>query len=318
MRDIVLEKFIPIIGDFEQQGDDIVFNGKEIISFNSEKNIEETNPSFGKVLIPLTFDDGKFSATIEFKDVIKENRAFLMFNHNFENGKETFSCAGVSPNAPNYNLQNFDGEKWDFEVNFGMANNHSIQKYKIDMYKSGSEIVLFVNDVKIYTYNTKVSIRKSNIGFALWSYDEIRISNIDIEARKPKVFVVMEFSASYNSLYEEVIKLVCEEKFDLEVYRADEGRETGLIINDIIDKIKESTIVIADITPNNPNVFYEVGYAHAINKPSILMCNNNREKLPFDISGFRAIIYEDSIAGKSQVEKLLVEFLEKITGIQAK
>ena len=55
------------------------------------------------------------------------------------------------------------------------------------------------------------------------------------------------------------------------MYRADEGLGTGLILNDIISAIKNSALVIADITPDNPNVFYEVGFAHALNKPTILL-----------------------------------------------
>jgi len=57
-----------------------------------------------------------------------------------------------------------------------------------------------------------------------------------------------------------------------------------------------------------------VGYAHAINKPTILLCEKDRDKLPFDISSFRTLFYENSIGGKSEVEKKLTEFLESITG----
>lgn len=97
------------------------------------------------------------------------------------------------------------------------------------------------------------------------------------------------------------------------VYRADEGLGTGLILNDIISAIKNSALVIADITPDNPNVFYEVGFAHALNKPTILLNEKKqREKLPFDISGFRTIFYDNSIGGKKMVEEKLDQFIANI------
>ena len=94
--------------------------------------------------------------------------------------------------------------------------------------------------------------------------------------------------------------------------RADEFYTATPIIKDIVKSIKEASVIIAEITPDNPNVFYEVGYAHAINKPTILLSDKTRGKLPFDISGFRTLFYENSIAGKSAVEKNLKKFLENI------
>jgi hypothetical protein len=49
-------------------------------------------------------------------------------------------------------------------------------------------------------------------------------------------------------------------------------------------------------------VFYEVGYAHALNKPTILIAERNI-KLPFDVSPFRTLFYENTIAGKKKIEE---------------
>jgi len=56
----------------------------------------------------------------------------------------------------------------------------------------------------------------------------------------------------------------------------------GLIIEDITPSIQEASIIIADITPDNPNVFYEVGYAHGIKKPTILL--SERDGPPFRLT----------------------------------
>jgi hypothetical protein len=71
--------------------------------------------------------------------------------------------------------------------------------------------------------------------------------------------------------------------------------------------------VIADITPDNPNVFYEVGYAHGIKKPTILLSDRRRDKLPFDVSGFRTLFYDNTIGGKKAVEENLTKHLENMT-----
>jgi nucleoside 2-deoxyribosyltransferase len=49
-----------------------------------------------------------------------------------------------------------------------------------------------------------------------------------------------------------------------------------------------STVVVAEITPVNANVFYELGYAHALGKQTILLAERGRT-LPFDVSGYRCI-----------------------------
>ena len=74
--------------------------------------------------------------------------------------------------------------------------------------------------------------------------------------------------------------------------------------------------LIADITPANRNVYYEVGYAHAVGKDTILVAEKPTE-LPFDLSPFRVLFYENSIAGKAKVEAGLRKHLVAILGDQA-
>jgi len=73
----------------------------------------------------------------------------------------------------------------------------------------------------------------------------------------------------------------------------------------------ESDIIIADITPPNPNVFYELGYSHALGKPTILLAQRE-SRLPFDVSGFRVIFYDNTIKGKGEVENNLRNHLNNI------
>jgi nucleoside 2-deoxyribosyltransferase len=75
--------------------------------------------------------------------------------------------------------------------------------------------------------------------------------------------------------------------------------------------MRKSEVIIAEITPVNQNVFYELGYAHALGKPTILLAERGKQ-LPFDVSGYRVLIYDNTIAGKRQVEDGLKKHLNSI------
>jgi hypothetical protein len=127
------------------------------------------------------------------------------------------------------------------------------------------------------------------------------------------VFVVMQHSG-FEELYSDVIEPITK-KFELRPYRADKIFSPGSVIVDIQQAIKTAQLVIAEITPLNANVFYEVGYAHALNKSTVLLADEST-KLPFDLSGYRCIFYKNSIGGKRIVEEKLEQYLEAILSAQ--
>lgn len=196
---------------------------------------------------------------------------------------------------------------------------HSLKidtEYDVKINIDGSVVKLLVNDVLVAN-TSQANIKKSQLQLLLSGECDIVVKELNVIQEKSKAFVVMQFTEEFNNLYTQVIKPICN-GFDMECIRADECNNTGLILNDIIESIKEASIIIADITPNNPNVFYEVGYAHAINKPTILLSDRKREKLPFDVSGFRTIFYDNTIPGKTNIEKNLIKILENITSVKYK
>ena len=62
----------------------------------------------------------------------------------------------------------------------------------------------------------------------------------------------------------------------------------------------------------NANVFYELGFAHALDKPTILLANRGDTELPFDVSSYRVIFYDDNIGGKRDVEETLRKHLHEV------
>ncbi|MGL2964576.1 hypothetical protein ACSVH2_12210 [Flavobacterium sp. RSB2_4_14] len=203
----------------------------------------------------------------------------------------------------------FEAQRWEWQAGLGNPETFEVDKeYTCKIVVLGSKVTLYVNNIKII--DSTQDIRKGQIKFYISSSNEVIISKLKVHNIKPKAFIVMQFSDEFNNLYTEVIRPICEDN-NLECERADEFYTSTPIIADIVKSLNDCSIIIAEISPDNPNVFYEVGYAHAINKPTILLCDRKkRDRLPFDISGFRTLFYEDTIAGKTAIEKNLKKFLE--------
>lgn len=215
--------------------------------------------------------------------------------------------AGISNYTKTFRIKDFVNNKQSIHGNLKQFKPNEEISMTVEQF--GSDCKLYVNSVLVCELN--VNPLNAPLTFRLNSDENVVLYDIEIEVVKPKLFVVMQFSENFNKLYDEVIVPISESK-GFEVVRGDEFYTSTPILADIIKSIRESTAIIADITPDNPNVFYEIGYAHAIQKPTILICDKVREKLPFDISSFRTLFYENSIAGKTKIEKSLAKYLNNI------
>jgi len=103
-------------------------------------------------------------------------------------------------------------------------------------------------------------------------------------------FVMMPFTSELDWLYADLIKPVAEQ-FGLSVMRADDIFSPGAITEQIRVAIQQSRLCIADVTHKNPNVLYEVGIAHTLGKPTLLM-TRDIEDAPFDLRSLRLIVYD--------------------------
>jgi len=112
----------------------------------------------------------------------------------------------------------------------------------------------------------------------------------DKEDKKPNCFIIMPFGGWFDSYYREVYIPAIEEA-GFVAKRADDLYRPGNIVNDIWNYTKEADIILADLTNKNPNVFYELGLAHAITKPAILI-TASMEDVPFDLRSLRVIEYD--------------------------
>ena len=78
----------------------------------------------------------------------------------------------------------------------------------------------------------------------------------------------------------------------LEPYRVDRDPGASVPIEDIESGIRGATVCLADISEDNPNVWFELGFAIAARKPVVLVSRSDRFKFPFDVQHRRIITYE--------------------------
>ncbi len=113
------------------------------------------------------------------------------------------------------------------------------------------------------------------------------------------VFVAMPFGKKpdstgqpidFDRIYAELIRPALEDA-GLEVLRADEEREAGDIRADLFQELLLADLVVADLTLDNPNVWYELGVRHALRARGVILVQGPRPTQPFDIYTDRKLCY---------------------------
>lgn len=132
-----------------------------------------------------------------------------------------------------------------------------------------------------------------------------------MEKKDNLCFVIMPFSAKYDDLYENHLKRLVEHNLaSVECFRVDEFHTAKKKKTQVIEeKIKDCRFAIADISEKNPNVYYEIGYARALDKTVILIKNKQIGKLPFDIKDLEVLIYDRDKIGYNDINKQILASL---------
>ncbi|CDS92721.1 conserved hypothetical protein [Sphingobacterium sp. PM2-P1-29] len=146
--------------------------------------------------------------------------------------------------------------------------------------------------------------------------EEIKLEEIKLEEEKKECFIITPIGSIGSEVFNKteglinsVLKPVLE-KFNFKPVPAHHISESGSINKQIIEKIVNCELVIANLTTINPNVMYELAIRHSFGKKVITMAEHGT-KLPFDIVDQRTIFYEDSMMGVEQVKPIL----EKAIGV---
>jgi hypothetical protein len=126
-------------------------------------------------------------------------------------------------------------------------------------------------------------------------------------------FTIMPFGGWFDTYYEEVFRPAIKDA-GLTPRRADDIYRPGTIVDDIWDLTKKARVILADLTDKNPNVLYELGLAHAIAKP-VVMVTESLVDIPFDLRSLRIIEYDKESPNwgeilKVKISKSIIELLE--------
>lgn len=167
----------------------------------------------------------------------------------------------------------------------------------------------------------------ANAGIELLTLDDLRQRVPDAKRQAPLVprkreprrvstpqtgvvrrfFVVMPFAPELDDVYHLGIRETvhtlggaCE--------RADEIQHTGEILEKIYDSIRGASIIIAEVSFPNPNVFYEIGFAHALGKPVVLLTRDISDS-PFDLRAYNHIVYRSIVELRRSLESMLRQLM---------
>ena len=304
--------FIPMQGRWQFKGNAATYKGTD-----------ERGAPDGLCLWPNRFRSGiaEFRVTIGGPDNAIQSRsadhvsddAAARFVIGYNATTENYCTIGLGGYGAAFVVTQFiPGQGWRPLQTRGVASQlRPGHPYELRVEVTGQHVALVVDGVRVIETALPVPLTGDQAGLFTWGKAEVRFEDFSLQDSQPQIFVVMQFGEPYDSLYQEVIQPVSA-RIGYKALRADDLSRPGVILQDIRRGIIESDVVVAEITPVNANVFYELGYAHALEKPTILLASRKTEKLPFYISGYRVVFYDDTIGGKREIETNLQKYLESI------
>jgi hypothetical protein len=126
--------------------------------------------------------------------------------------------------------------------------------------------------------------------------------------RQSSGFILMPFATAFRDVYN-AIRLAISDA-DLTPKRADDEFLTRASLERILRGILEAEVVIADMTGRNPNVFYEVGIAHATKENVVLLAQSIKDDVPFDVQHIDHLEYVATREGLKRLRSQLTAIIK--------
>lgn len=206
----------------------------------------------------------------------------------------------------------YDFEKHMVELEY-MRKNMEMQLYDVSRkLEENDKRWIDMNHLVISTQNNSetANFNKSQVipNDFLKNFGIENTKDFDVDNRQ--VFVLTPFNDNYRNVYI-TIRDVCV-RLNLKCIRGDEEYIPNEIFPQIIRQIIKSRLIIANITGRNPNVMYELGVAHALGKPTIVIAQDFTD-IPFDLNNKRIIIYKNEKELQRRLEMSINDmFINKI------
>jgi hypothetical protein len=264
-------------------------------------------PSTGLIMCDLHMDDGvaEVAAMIDKPD--RDACARIIFRRD-ANGR--CFAAGLGGWGRAYTISVYDTGEWRLlasQGTYGLLEPQHV--YHLRVSTDGPDIALRVEGVDILHADAGQSFDGNGLGLMAWRSRAI-FSAFRATPPRPKAFVMMPFAEAMDPLYMNVIRPSIL-KASFECRRADNVTRPGNIIDDVHLDIARSAVVIAEVSIPNPNVYYELGYAAAKGKQTILLAKKGTQ-LPFDVHSRRCIQYTDDDAGQERLDSDLYRYLSDL------
>jgi hypothetical protein len=313
VADEKITKWAPLAGRWDVSTTNPVYLGPQ-----AEK--QPYGAPFGVCISDIRFQGGDAKVTVNFPKaaddhVDPDTSGGILFG--FRSFTEEYVYAAVGGYGYAYVLAKSATPRVPIFTAFAVAGSRenliAEHPYRLCVHISGQNVIFEANDVPVLSSRLETDQLQGQLGLFAWcAKTRVQFTDASVANEPGKVFVIMPFSDYYlKELYVDVIKPTVDEGNKLIAHHAGETSGPGIIIKDVEKDISESKVVIADITECNRNVYYEVGYAHASKIPTILLVQEGTP-LPFDVSGYRCIFYQNTIAGKEKIIRRLREYIVEI------
>jgi len=223
------------------------------------------------------------------------------WGHDFREGgfvfrytdQDHFYAAGVGGFGMRFFLGKVSPSEWRLLEGAGLAASVKFKEsYQLRVEFSSDRMTLIHNDVPVLsvidnTYYSGFCGLRSN-------RTEVEFRDVDVEAIRPKCFVIMPFDSELDGVYRVIKETV--EQHDIDCSRADARYISQPIIEDVKSQIAGADLVVVDFTNQNPNVYYEAGLADAWKKKWIVLAQSTND-LAFDVRHIRSITYSNKKMG---------------------
>lgn len=128
-----------------------------------------------------------------------------------------------------------------------------------------------------------------------------------MERVNPQCLLITPLGEDYSEVREAVTQMLLE--IGVEPIRVENMAPKEQIIEMILRSINRADFIIADLTGKNPNVMYEVGFAHALKKQLFLIVQQDSEPLPSDMSGHLFFVYD--LSSLEQLQLTIREWVSR-------
>ncbi len=311
-------RWVPIIGNWEIPGSNETVNPKDRrgLSFlGSGKRASAHGETFamGLAVSNTTLRNGTCSVAVRFSGSFGETEQAAGIVVGYHSPDQHYVFFELGANRSAYTVGEHEpGFGWRPIASTGEQGNlRADRDYDLRISLQGQELRMFVDDVPVMEQLLTKPLEGRQVGLIAAGNKTVSFSRFTSSGSDPRAFVAMHFAEPYDTFFRDVIDVQAK-KAGYVPFRIDQQAGPGIIFQEIQREIEQSDIVIAEITPSNPNVFYELGYAHALHKPTILLARRETQ-LPFDIRSYRVVFYNDTIGGKAEVEENLARHLAAIS-----